>query len=284
MSTSGPESHEPSAEGTPPGTASPEAGTPSEDPTPAPSGSWWTGRRGPVAVVLGLVVASLAVWLGVAQFGGSGGPTPPPGRFGEGPAGASPDLAGPATGGVTGPSVVQEVPGVAQAAPPPPVIPRQPSGEAGFATQLGELGGRPAGAEPTVDPEAVGIARQTCTALQAGSSRATVEGAVMRTGRFDQKGAESVVTAAVANFCPDLARPAATSFRDGVVQAGTDVAPGAYRTTAADGCSWVRSTSPDAANLAGVVESGTGAGRKSVTLEPGQYFTTSGCAEWSKVP
>ena len=133
-----------------------------------------------------------------------------------------------------------------------------------------------------IDPDTVGIARQACTALQAGGTRAAVERAVMQSSNRDQKAAAAVVTAALANFCPDQARPAATSFGDGTFQAGTDVAPGAYRTSAGDGCSWLRSTSPDSANLAGIVESGTGA--KTVTIEEGQFFTTSGCSKWAKVP
>jgi len=128
----------------------------------------------------------------------------------------------------------------------------------------------------------VGVARQACTALQAGATRAAVEQGVMQSSNRDQKAAAAVVSAALTNFCPEQARPAATSFRDGTFQAGTDVVPGAYRTGAGDGCSWLRSTSPDTANLAGIVESGTGA--KTVTLEEGQFFTTSGCAEWAKVP
>lgn len=234
---------------------------------------WWRGRRGPLLAVLGLVATSLVIWLAVAQFSGPSGPTAPPGRFGAPPV-DSPS----SNGGLTGPGVVQEAPEAAAAAAPPVIRP-EVRGEAGFAAALAPPG---ATGVPVVDLDTIGVARQACTALQAGATRAATEQAVMQSSNRDQKAAAAVVTAALANFCPDQARPAATSFGDGTFQAGTDVAPGAYRASVGVGCSWLRSTSPDSANLAGIVESGTGA--KTVTIEEGQFFTTSGCSKWAKVP
>ena len=107
---------------------------------------------------------------------------------------------------------------------------------------------------------------------------------MIQTGRYDQKTAETLVSAAIENFCPDSAPVVvAKTIKDGTWQAGPDVEPGNYTTTAGDKCAWQRSTSPDANSLSGILDSGVGIGRKSITLEAGQYLMTSQCGEWAKV-
>ena len=220
-------------------------------------------RRATLWVFAALVSAlGLVTWLAVSPLFGPATP-----KSGGGTAGQ----------GAVGPTVVQEAPAVPGTSTASPIIPLAPRGEAAFAAELGKANGN-----APVDPDTVGIARQTCAALESGGSRAQVASAVMRTGRYDQQAAEALVSAAVANLCPDHRAGVSTIIKDGSWKAGSDVAPGRYSTVAGDGCAWLRSTNPDANSLAGIIDSGTGAGPKTVNLEDGQYLTTSQCGEWTK--
>ena len=173
-------------------------------------------------------------------------------------------------GGVSAGAPVQQAP----APGVPPVIPVPPSGESGFAAKLGQ----PADA---IAPETVGLARQVCTALQGGSTQGAAEQAVIQTGKFDQRSAAAFVAAAIENFCPEVGPAAVRTIKDGTWRAGADVEPGRYSTTAGADCSWQRSTSPDL-GLAGLIDSGAGAGRQTVTLAAGEYLVTTRCGQWAK--
>ncbi len=176
----------------------------------------------------------------------------------------------PGSGGVAAGAPAQPTP-----APGVPLaIPSSPRGEAGFAAGLGQ----PADAIP---PETLGLARQVCTALQGGSTQGAAVQAVIQTGKFDQRSAAALVTAAIESFCPEVVPAAVRTVKDGTWRAGSDVEPGRYITTAGAGCSWQHSTSPDG-GLAGLIDSGAGAGRQTVTLAAGEYLVTTRCGQWTR--
>jgi len=91
------------------------------------------------------------------------------------------------------------------------------------------------------------------------------------------------VTVTVAPPAPPAPAGPASTIAEGTWTVGTDIAAGAYKTTAAvtSGCYWKISTS--GSNGSDIVSNDlpTG-GFPTVTLKVGQDFTTTSCGDWAK--
>lgn len=244
-----------------------ELPTVSEPPSPAePRPSTEAARRVRARWVLaGVAVAAAVVWVVALTVGPHTSPVGP-----ETPPQPTPVPATVAPG--QGSEGSESVPRLAH----------QGTGEsAGQTALLSEV--RKSDAVALDDANVVGIAFQTCAALRSGSTRATVEAAVVEAGTPDPRAAGDLVGAAIANLCPEEeGRPLERVMRDGAYRAGIDVEPGRYVAPGGDGCTWTRSSAPGQ-SLAAVIDSGSGPGPSmSVTLEGDQYFFSSRCGEWTR--
>ncbi len=73
--------------------------------------------------------------------------------------------------------------------------------------------------------------------------------------------------------------PNATSFGDGLYQAGVAIQPGEYRTDGTDACYWAKLSSGDTNRI---IENGLVAGPQTVTVDS-PYFESENCGTWTKV-
>ncbi len=73
--------------------------------------------------------------------------------------------------------------------------------------------------------------------------------------------------------------PNATSFSDGLYQAGVGIQPGQYRTDGTDSCYWAKLSTGDTNSI---IDSNLGAGPQTVTIDS-PYFESENCGTWTKV-
>jgi hypothetical protein len=75
------------------------------------------------------------------------------------------------------------------------------------------------------------------------------------------------------------AGPNATTFGDGLYQAGVAIQPGQYRTDGSNACYWAKLSTGDTNS---VIENHLGSGPQTVTIDS-PYFESENCGTWTKV-